>query len=96
MNQSPKLSWSEIVVLGLLAFGLILDLGANARSLLDSLYALGFLAFIFFAAWLRKWTIRKAPPKEPNPPTPPGTTSQAPTGETNDGNHGGKPSEMVL
>jgi len=56
----PRLSWSEIIVLGLLAFGLLLGLGANSRSLLDSLTALGFLAFIFLAAWLQQKTLENA------------------------------------
>lgn len=62
-HPPPKLSWSELILLGLLAFGLVLGLAANNRSLLDSLYALGFLAFFLFAAWLQKKTVQNATPK---------------------------------
>ncbi len=59
-HPPPKLSWPELIILGLLAFGLILGLAANSRSLLDSLSALGFLAFFFFAAWLQQRTVQNA------------------------------------
>jgi hypothetical protein len=68
MNQPPKLSWSEITVLAFFASGSSWAWPQTPGPSVDALYALGFLAFIFFAAWLQQRTIRNASPNEPDHP----------------------------
>jgi hypothetical protein len=61
MSQTPAktpLTWSELGVLGLVGFSVVIGLAASGQTLSQSLVSVGFLALLFLFAWLWRVTLQ--------------------------------------